>query len=47
MLIEDATASRAMQSPQRAMYYEYSPESFTGTEPEYAVEVCNAVIGVR
>ncbi len=22
---------------------EYSPESFTGTEPEYALEVCNAV----
>ena len=28
------------------LYYEYSPESFTGTEPDYAVEVCNAVIGV-
>ena len=28
------------------LYYEYSPESFTGTEPEYAVEVCNAVIGI-
>ncbi|KFI69093.1 2-isopropylmalate synthase [Bifidobacterium merycicum] len=28
------------------LYYEYSPESFTGTEPEYAVEVCNAVTGV-
>ena len=28
------------------LYYEYSPESFTGTEPEYAVEGCNAVIGV-
>ena len=28
------------------LYYEYSPDSFTGTEPEYAVEVCNAVIGV-
>ena len=26
--------------------YEYSPESFTGTEPEYAVEVCNAVLDV-
>ncbi len=23
---------------------EYSPESFTGTEPEYAAEICNAVI---
>lgn len=26
--------------------YEYSPESFTGTEPEYALEVCNAVIDI-
>lgn len=26
--------------------YEYSPESFTGTEPEYAVRVCNAVADV-
>lgn len=26
--------------------YEYSPESFTGTEPEYALEVCNAVLDV-
>ncbi len=23
---------------------EYSPESYTGTEPDYAVEVCNAVV---
>ena len=26
--------------------FEYSPESFTGTEPEYALEVCNAVIDI-
>ncbi len=26
--------------------FEYSPESFTGTEPEYALEVCNAVLDV-
>lgn len=26
--------------------YEYSPESFTCTEPEYAAEVCNAVLDV-
>ncbi|MFI7045596.1 2-isopropylmalate synthase [Streptosporangium sandarakinum] len=25
------------------IYFQYSPESFTGTELEYAVEVCNAV----
>lgn len=26
--------------------FEYSPESFPGTEPEYALEVCNAVLEV-
>ncbi len=26
--------------------FEYSPESFTGTEPEYALEVCRAVLDV-
>ncbi len=26
--------------------FEYTPESFTGTEPEYALEVCNAVLDV-
>jgi len=29
--------------PETMVYYEYSPESYTGTELEYAVEVCNAV----
>jgi len=33
-------------SPDTEFLYEYSPESFTGTELEYALEVCNAVIGV-
>jgi len=33
-------------SPETAFLYEYSPESFTGTELEYALEVCNEVIGV-
>jgi len=28
------------------VYFEYSPESFTGTELEFAVEVCNAVTDV-
>ncbi len=32
--------------PGTKIYYEYSPESYTGTELEYAVEVCNAVIDV-
>jgi 2-isopropylmalate synthase len=26
--------------------FQYSPESFSGTEPDYAVEVCNAVLEV-
>ena len=26
--------------------FEYSPESFTGTEPEYALEICNEVLKV-
>ena len=30
--------------PGTQIYYEYSPESYTGTELEYALEVCNAVI---
>ncbi len=28
------------------LLFEYSPESFTGTEPDYACEVCNAVLDV-
>ncbi|MFO7243736.1 MAG: 2-isopropylmalate synthase [Actinomycetes bacterium] len=28
------------------VFYEYSPESFTGTELEYAARVCNAVLDV-
>ena len=27
-------------------YFEYSPESFTGTEPEFAAEICNEVIKI-
>ena len=26
--------------------YEYSPESFTGTEPEFALEICNRVLDI-
>ena len=32
--------------PGTKIYYEYSPESYTGTELEYALEVCNAVIDI-
>jgi len=32
--------------PDTEVLYEYSPESFTGTEPEFAVEICEAVMDV-
>jgi 2-isopropylmalate synthase len=32
--------------PETKVYYEYSPESYTGTELEFAVDVCNQVIQV-
>ncbi|MET3467490.1 2-isopropylmalate synthase [Microbacterium sp. 1262] len=32
--------------PETAVYYEYSPESYTGTELEFAVDVCNQVIEI-
>jgi 2-isopropylmalate synthase len=32
--------------PGTAVRYEYSPESFTATEPEFAVEICRAVMEV-
>ncbi len=32
--------------PQTRITYEYSPESFTGTEPDFAVEICEAVMDV-
>jgi 2-isopropylmalate synthase len=33
-------------APETDWYFQYSPESFTGTEIEYAVEVCQAVCDV-
>ncbi|GAB3149565.1 2-isopropylmalate synthase [Micromonospora sonneratiae] len=35
-----------IHAPDTDIYYEYSPESYTGTELEYALEVCSAVIDV-
>jgi 2-isopropylmalate synthase len=32
--------------PETEVSYEYSPESFTGTEPDFAVEICEAVMEV-
>jgi len=34
------------ESADGEIYFEYSPESYTGTELEYAVEVCNAVTDI-
>ncbi len=34
------------QHPSTAIRYEYSPESFTLTEPDFAVEICEAVMDV-
>ena len=36
----------AQLQPETAWQFQYSPESFTGTEMYYAVEVCDAVIDV-
>ncbi|PZM89935.1 MAG: 2-isopropylmalate synthase, partial [Actinobacteria bacterium] len=35
-----------IHTPDTDIYYEYSPESYTGTELEYALEVCSAVMDV-
>jgi 2-isopropylmalate synthase len=35
-----------IHTPDTDIYYEYSPESYTGTELEYALEVCSRVIDV-
>jgi len=32
--------------PETKVFYEYSPESYTGTELEFAVDVCNQVIEI-
>ena len=43
-----AALARRLESivPGTAVRYEYSPESFTLTEPEFAVEICEAVMDV-
>ncbi|WP_432622603.1 2-isopropylmalate synthase [Bifidobacterium sp.] len=48
LAIDAAELCKSLESEAKGidLYYEYSPESFTGTEPEYAVEVCNAVADV-
>jgi 2-isopropylmalate synthase len=39
----EIVAECAAKQPDTAWRFEYSPESFTGTELDYAVEVCDAV----
>lgn len=38
--------AEAEKYPQTHFTFQYSPESFTGTEMDYAVDVCNAVLDV-
>jgi 2-isopropylmalate synthase len=46
--LEAAALCRSLEStsPATEFVYEYSPESFTGTELDYALDVCNAVAKV-
>lgn len=45
--VEGAKLLKSLAESEGADYrFEYSPESFTGTEPEYALEVINAVLDV-
>ncbi|MBS7359814.1 MAG: 2-isopropylmalate synthase, partial [Oscillospiraceae bacterium] len=45
--IEGATLVKKLASEYEGNFrFEYSPESFTGAEPEYALEVCNAVLDI-
>ena len=47
LAVEGAELIKKMSSEYKGNFrFEYSPESFTGTEPEYALEVCNAVLDV-
>lgn len=45
--VEGAKLCKAYRDKTEGYFqFEYSPESFTGTEPEFALEICNAVIDV-
>jgi 2-isopropylmalate synthase len=46
--LEGARLCRELEStvPGTNVFYEYSPESFTGTELEFAVDVCNQILEV-
>jgi 2-isopropylmalate synthase len=44
--LEGARLCRKLEEtiPETVVYYEYSPESYTGTELEYAARICNEMI---
>ena len=46
--LEGARLCKSMEAmvPDTDIYYEYSPESYTGTELDFALEVCNQVLEV-
>ena len=46
--LEGARICRSLESevPGTNVFYEYSPESYTGTELEFAIDVCNQVLEV-
>jgi len=46
--LHGARTCRRMEAsvPGTTIYYEYSPESYTGTELEFAVDICNQVLEV-
>ncbi|MEO6826278.1 MAG: 2-isopropylmalate synthase [Microbacteriaceae bacterium] len=48
LALTGARLCRSMETlvPGTTIYYEYSPESYTGTELEFAVEICNQVLEV-
>jgi len=48
LALNGARLCREMESivPGTQIYYEYSPESYTGTELEFAVDICNQVVEI-
>jgi len=44
--VEAAKLCRKLEDtvPETDVFYEYSPESFTGTEVDYAIEICSSVM---
>src|SRR5215207_6063457 len=46
VLQRDVVFRTEKRVPETRVYYEYSPESYTGTELDFAVDVCNQVIEI-